>query len=81
MLSTWSQDWNEKNAKEYKTTFEELELIELEWEGKGAFGNVVKGLDPKTRNYYALKFISLLDVNGNINEKLKEKTMKEIYIL
>ena len=53
----------------------------MEWEGEGSFGNVVKGLDPKARKYYAIKFISLLDANGKINEKLKEKAMKEIDIL
>ena len=54
----------------------------MDWEGEGSFVNVEKGLDPKARKYYAIKFISLLgNKSGKINEKLKEKTMREIDIL
>ena len=45
----------------------DLKLIELEGEGQGTFGKVVKALDPKTRKFYALKKLSALDKNGNFN--------------
>ena len=58
-----------------------MELIELEWEGKGSFGNVIKGLNPKTREFYALKFISLLNEKKEFNQKQYDNTLKEIEIL
>ena len=58
----------------FNKQYEQKKLI-----GKGGFGNVYKVLDHKNKNFYALKFITI--VENEETENLKEEYEKEIEVM